>query len=66
MISEDIGVGYQDECFGFSLSYRRNFTQFRDLVPSSDILFRISFQTSDRPIPATTVFPQHLYSGEVL
>jgi LPS-assembly protein len=66
MISEEVGLGYQDECFGFSLSYRRDFTQFRDLVPSSSVLFRISLQTSEQPVPPTTVFPKHLYSGEVL
>jgi LPS-assembly protein len=66
MISEEVGLGYQDECFGFSLSYRRQFTQFRDLVPSSSVLFRISLQTSEQSDPETTVFPKHLYSGEVL
>jgi LPS-assembly protein len=66
MISEEAGVGYQDECFGFSLSYLRDFTQFRDLVPSSSVLFRISLQTSEQPVAPITVFPQHLYSGEVL
>ncbi|HEY5048955.1 MAG TPA: LPS assembly protein LptD [Rhizomicrobium sp.] len=66
MISEEVGIGYQDECFGASLSYVRDFTQFRDLVPSSSVLFRISLQTSEQPEPQTTVFPKHLYSGEVL
>ncbi len=66
MISEEVGFGYQDECFGFSLSYLREFTRFRDLVPSSTVLFRISLQTSEQPVPPTTVFPKHLYSGEVL
>jgi LPS-assembly protein len=66
MISEELGLGYQDECFGISLSYKRDFTQFRDLVPTSSILFRISLQTSQQPVPATTVFPTHLYPGEVL
>ena len=66
MISEEAGIGYQDECFGFSLSYLREFTQFRDLVPSTSVLFRISLQTSQQPTQQTTVFPRHLYSGEVL
>jgi LPS-assembly protein len=66
MISEEAGIGYQDECFGVSLSYLRQFTQFRDLVPSSSVLFRISLQTSEQPVQQTTVFPKHLYSGEVL
>jgi LPS-assembly protein len=66
MISEEIGLGYQDECFGVSISYKRDFTQFRDLIPSSTFLFRISLQPSELPTTPTRVFPTHLYPGEVL
>jgi LPS-assembly protein len=66
MISEELGLGYQDECFGVSISYRRNFTQFRDLVPSSSWLFRINLSPSEPENAPARIFPAHLYSGEVL
>lgn len=66
MISEEFGLGYQDECFGMSLSYLREFTQFRDLVPSTSVMLRFSLRTSDAPAPPQEIFPAHLYSGEVL
>jgi LPS-assembly protein len=66
MISEELGLGYQDECFGVSISYRRDFTQFRDLVPSSSWLFRINLSPSEPANAPARIFPAHLYSGEVL
>lgn len=66
MIENEFGVGYQDECFGMSLSYRRQFTQFLNLVPSTSIFLRFSLRTSDAPVPQQEIFPKHLYSGELL
>jgi len=66
MIQEEFGLGYQDECFGISLSYLRQFTQFRDVPPSTAVFLRWSLKTSAEPTADTSIFPQHLYSGGAL
>lgn len=66
MIQDEFGAGYQDECFGISLSYLRQFTQFRDVPPSTAVMLRWSLNTSAEPAADTSIFPQHLYSGGAL
>ena len=66
MISEEFGFGYDDECFGISLSYERNFTQFRELPSSSSVLFAFTLKTSEVPVQRSGIFPQHLYSAQQL
>jgi LPS-assembly protein len=66
MIQEEFGFGYQDECFGISLSYLRQFTRFQDVPPSTAVYLRWSLKTSAEPESDTSIFPQHLYSGGAL
>lgn len=66
MIQDEFGVGYQDECFGISLSYLRQFTQFRDVPPSTAVYLRWSLKTSPEPAADTSIFPEHLYAGGAL
>jgi LPS-assembly protein len=66
MISQELGFGYDDECLGFSLSYERNFTEFRELPASSSILFRFTLKTSEVPAQRSGIFPQHLYAATPL
>jgi len=66
MISEEFGIGYDDECFGISLSYERNFTEFRELPPSSSVLFGFTLKTSEVPVQRSGIFPQHLYAAQPL
>jgi LPS-assembly protein len=61
MIAEEYGVGYDDECIGISLSYRRQYTSDRNVPPSTDVLMRVNLKTSEEPSPTLTLFPQHLY-----
>ena len=62
MISDEFGIGYDDECLGFSVSYERNFTQFRELPPSTAVIFRFTLKTTEVPVQRTGIFPQYLYS----
>jgi LPS-assembly protein len=48
-----LGLTYQDECFQFSLGFRRQFTVDRDLRPSSSVIFQIGLLTT--PAESTTV-----------
>ncbi|HEX4158124.1 MAG TPA: LPS assembly protein LptD [Rhizomicrobium sp.] len=66
MISQELGFGYDDECLGFSLSYERNFTEFRELPASSSVLFRFTLKTSEVPAQRSGIFPQHLYAATPL
>lgn len=62
MIADELGFGYDDECFGISLSYRRTYTSDRNVPPSTDVMMRISLKTNDTPADHSLLFPQHLYS----
>jgi LPS-assembly protein len=66
MISDEFGVGYDDECLGFSVSYERNFTQFRELPPSTSVIFRFTLKTTEVPVQRSGIFPQYLYASSPL
>jgi LPS-assembly protein len=66
MISQEVGFGYEDECLGISLSYRRQFTEFRTLLPSTSVILRFTLKTNDGPTQQTNIFPQSLYAGQAL
>ncbi len=62
MIADEFGFGYDDECIGFSLSYRRTYTTDRNVPPSTELLLRFNLKTSEGPTDHSELFPQHLYS----
>ena len=66
MISDEFGVGYDDECLGVSVSYERNFTQFRELLPSTAVIFRFTLKTTEVPAQRSGIFPQYLYAATPL
>lgn len=66
MISDEFGFGYDDECLGFSLTYERNFTEFRELPPSTAVIFRFTLKTSEVQVQAAGIFPRYLYSASAL
>jgi LPS-assembly protein len=66
MISDQFGFGYDDECLGFSLSYERNFTEFRELPASTSVIFRFTLKTSEVPVQRSGIFPQNLYASTPL
>jgi LPS-assembly protein len=66
MISDEFGIGYDDECLGLSVSYERNFTQFRELLPSTSVIFRFTLKTTEVPVQRSGIFPQYLYAATPL
>jgi LPS-assembly protein len=66
MLGDEFGFGYDDECLGVSLSYRRQYTRDRDVPPSTSVLFRFNLKTGDQTAHATQLFPQHLFSSTEL
>jgi len=43
--TDSIGLGYEDECFGFSLAYRETFTEDRDVDPERSVMLRFELKT---------------------
>ena len=66
MIADQFGVGYDDDCLGFSLSYEREYTQFRELPPSTSVIFRFTLKTNDVPVQRSGIFPEYLYAATPL
>ncbi|MBL6851823.1 MAG: LPS-assembly protein LptD [Alphaproteobacteria bacterium] len=62
MLDTELGLGYEDECLGISVAYRRKFTTDRDLPPSTSIILRFNLKTGDQPIEPFSLFPQDVFS----
>ncbi len=62
MLDTELGLGYEDECLGISLAYRRKFTADRDLPPSTSVILRFSLKTGDEAIEPFSLFPQDVFS----
>jgi LPS-assembly protein len=62
MIDSEFGLGYEDECLGVSVSYRRIYTTDRDLPPSTSVLFRFNLKTGDQSEQPATLFPRHVFT----
>jgi LPS-assembly protein len=66
MIDSEVGFGYEDECLGVSLSWRRSYTRDRDVPPSSSVLFRFNLKTDETTGQTTDIFPRHIFSSTTL
>jgi LPS-assembly protein len=62
MLDTELGFGYEDDCLGISLAYRRKFTTDRDLPPSTSMILRFNLKTGDQPIVPFSLFPQDVFS----
>jgi LPS-assembly protein len=66
MLYSEFGVGYEDECLGVSLAYRRQYVRDRDIPPSTSILLRFNLKTSDNPEDTSNIFPRFIFAEEPL
>jgi LPS-assembly protein len=63
MLDDEFGLGYEDECLGISVSYRRKYTADRDLPPSTTFpFFRLKLKTTDEPIQPFSLIPEDVFS----
>ena len=62
MLDSELGLGYEDECLGISVAYRRKFTADRDLPPTTSVILRFSLKTGDETITPFSLFPQDVFS----
>ncbi|MBV9044518.1 MAG: LPS-assembly protein LptD [Alphaproteobacteria bacterium] len=62
MLDTELGLGYEDECLGVSVAYRRKFTADRDLPPNTSVILRFNLKTGDSPIEPFSLFPQDVFA----
>jgi len=62
MLDTELGLGYEDECLGISVAYRRKFTTDRDLPPTTSVVLRFNLKTGDQAITPFNLFPQDVFS----
>jgi LPS-assembly protein len=62
MLDTEFGIGYEDECLGISIAYRRKYTSDRDLPPSTSVILRLNLKTADEAIQPFSLFPQDVFS----
>ena len=61
-LDNEFGIGYEDECLGISVAYRRKYTSDRDLPPSTSVVLRLNLKTADEAIQPFSLFPQDVFS----
>jgi LPS-assembly protein len=62
MLDSEYGLGYEDECFGMGLVYRRRFTSQLGLPPSTSIILRLQLKSGDETVAPSSLFPQEVFS----
>jgi LPS-assembly protein len=62
MLDTEFGLGYEDDCLGVSVAYRRRFTAVQDIPPSTAIVLRFSLKTAETPIQPFSLFPRDVFS----
>ena len=62
MLDSEFGLGYEDECFGMALAYRRRYTSQLGLPPSTSVILRLKLKAGDEGIEPFSLFPQDVFS----
>jgi LPS-assembly protein len=67
MIDTEYGLGYEDDCLGLSLAYRRHFTgnPALGLPPSTSVILRFSLKTGGGPVGPFSLFPQDVFANRL-
>jgi LPS-assembly protein len=61
MLNTAFGLGWEDDCLGFSVSYERRYTRILDVPPSTSILFRVKLKVGPDD-QDWTLFPSHIFA----
>jgi LPS-assembly protein len=62
MLETEYGLGYDDECLGLSLSYRRKYKRDRDVPPSTSFILRLNLKTGATREGTERLFPHHIFT----
>lgn len=65
ILDAQYGLGYEDECLGISIAYRRKYTQdlILGLPPSTSLILRLSFKTGEEGTRPFSLFPQDVFAN---
>ncbi len=63
MLDSEYGLGYEDECFGMALAYRRRYTSQLGLPPSTSVILRLKLKSGNEAIEPFSLFPQDVFSN---
>ncbi len=62
MLDTEFGLGWEDDCLGLSLSYKRRYTRDRDVPPSTSVILRIKLKIGDQD-EDWRLFPEHVFAS---
>lgn len=62
MLNAEVGLGYEDECLGISLAWKKTYTQVEDLPPSTAVILRFHLKSGEKPIQPFSLFPRDVFN----
>jgi LPS-assembly protein len=62
MLNAEFGLGYEDECLGISVAYKRTYTTVESLLPSTAIVLRFNLKSGEQPIGPFSLFPRDTFN----
>lgn len=62
LLESDFGIGYDDECLGFSVSYRRVYSADRDIPASSSVIVHLIPKFGNEPEDLLDLFPHQIFT----
>lgn len=66
-LDSEYGLGYEDDCLGLSVAYRRHYTgsPALGLPPSTSVILKFSLKTGGGPVGAFSLFPQDVFANRL-
>jgi LPS-assembly protein len=63
-LNTEFGLGYENECLGISLAYRRRYTEdlAQGVPPSTSVILRLSLRTGDTEVQPFSLFPKDVFA----
>lgn len=66
-LDSEYGLGYEDDCLGLSIAYRRHYTgnPVLGLPPSTSVILKFSLKTGGGPVGAFSLFPMDVFANRL-
>jgi len=62
MLNAELGLGYEDECLGISVAWKRTYESVEDLPPSTAFILRIKLKPGEKAIEPFSLFPRDVFN----
>jgi LPS-assembly protein len=62
LLESDFGIGYDDECLGLSVAYRRLYSSDRDIPPSTSVIVHLIPKFGNEPEDLFDLFPHQIFT----